>query len=142
MKVKDLSGRNHTWNLSGHIPLGSDENKTSSYHRRARELLQSEFPMEQRLEEVSLPGSRRLRCDFLLPNRMLMVECHGEQHYRFIKHFHKNVYGFLEHQKRDRLKAEWCLLNKITYCELPYDESDEQWRDRLFVANLSRATTN
>ena len=52
----------------------------------------------------------------------------------------KNIYriqvkysgkGFLKHRKRDQQKKEWCEKNDIKYVELPYSESEEEWRDRL-----------
>jgi hypothetical protein len=78
-----------------------------------------------------LPGTNNLRADFYLPARKLMPEVHGRQHYVFCLHFHKTRLGFLKHQDRDRKKKEWCGLNGISYCELPYHESDDGWAARL-----------
>lgn len=130
MKVKGLDGRTHTWDLAGHVPLGSEQ-AGSSGHKLARKLLEKLFPLDKRLEEVILPGTGNLRADFFLPSRRLVCEVHGRQHYQFVLHFHQTRLGFIKHQQRDRDKREWCELNNINYCELPHDESEDQWAKRI-----------
>jgi hypothetical protein len=133
MKVQGLDGRTYHWSLKGHVPLGSEE-AGSEYHARARMLLAQLFPADRRLEEVGLPGSGDLRADFYLPARRLVVEVHGRQHYEFVAFFHKTFFGFLQHQRRDLEKQAWCVLNALTYCELPYDESDPEWSRRILAS--------
>lgn len=130
MKVKGLDGRAYNLDLSGRVPLESEQGG-SLPHARCRALLERLFPAERRLEEVPLPGSGQLRLDFLLPGRRLAVEVHGEQHYRFVPHFHKTRLGFLQHRKRDTLKVDWCVLNRLTHVELPDGESDADWAARI-----------
>jgi hypothetical protein len=130
MKVLGLDGRTHNWDLTGRQPLKSEEDG-SGLHERCRLLLARLFPADRRLEELPLPGTNNLRADFYLPGRRLMPEAHGRQHYVFCLHFHKTRLGFLKHQDRDRKKKEWCGLNGIYYCELPYRESDDEWAARL-----------
>ena len=83
------------------------------------------------MEEVGLPGSNGLRVDFYLPLRQLAVEAHGEQHYRFIMHFHNTMMGFLQSKERDQKKREWCALNDVRLVELPFDEQSEGWLMRM-----------
>lgn len=133
MRVTGFDGRVRTWNLSGHDGV---PDTGSSYHQRARLLLSQLFPTDRRLEEVTLPGSKRrggrdLRADFFLPMRRLVVEAHGEQHYKFVLDWHKTPLGFIQAQQRDRDKEEWCELNGIGYVALPHWESDDEWSRRI-----------
>jgi very-short-patch-repair endonuclease len=132
MLVKDLDNNSHNWNLRGNMARGKIDNK-SSLHLRAREILQSAFPTMQILEEVPIPlrRSETLYLDFYLPLNKLCVEVHGEQHYRFVGHYHNNPMGFVKQKKRDKEKIEWCEINDITYVELPFDEDDSQWAKRI-----------
>lgn len=134
MKVNGLDGRLYAWRLDGRSPRADDTRARSSYHLRARQLLAELFPFDRRLEEVPLPGSGKLSADFVVVGRQLVVEVHGEQHYEYVQHFHGDPAGFARSLARDSRKREWCDLNRFAYVELPHDESDEQWRDRIFSA--------
>jgi hypothetical protein len=133
VKVVGLDGRRYSMDLTGRVPLGS-ELSGSAGHKRARELLEQLYPVDRRLEEVMLPGTNGLRADFLLPGRRLVIEVHGRQHYEYVSHFHRDRLGFLRHQQRDRDKREWCELNNILYIELPHDDPDDQWSERIRAA--------
>lgn len=130
MKVVDLNGREHGWNLNGLRPKNNDIRPRSQHHLRARNLLKSLFPTDQILEEVPLPGTR-LRADFYLPMRKLAIEVHGEQHYKFIQYFHGSKKGFLRAKKNDQDKILWFQNNNIQVVELPYTETDNEWRRRI-----------
>jgi hypothetical protein len=134
MKVKGLDGRTYNLDLTGRVPLESEQGG-SLPHARCRALLERLFPADRRLEEVALPGSGHLRLDFLLPGRRLAIEVHGEQHYRFVPHFHKTRLGFIQHLKRDTLKVDWCILNRLTHVELRHDGTDADWTARLRAAD-------
>lgn len=129
MNVKDLDGNLSTWNLTGNIAKSHLENK-SSYHIKARLLLKELYPTMQILEEVAIwpHKSETLYLDFYIPLIKTCLEVHGEQHYRFVAHYHANQLAFLKSQKRDKHKKEWCYINGIRYIELPYDK-DTQWKD-------------
>jgi len=132
MLIKDLDGKSHNWTLLGNIAHGQISNKSNG-HLEARKLLSGVFPTLQILEEVPirLRKSQTLYLDFYLPLNKLCVEVHGEQHYRFITHYHRNQIGFLKHKKRDKEKMEWCEINDIKYVELPYNENLDQWKQRI-----------
>jgi hypothetical protein len=132
MQVKDLDGNYYHWKLIGNISHGSLMNK-SQLHLQARTLLKECFPTLQVLEEIpiQLRKSEYLVLDFYLPLNKKCIEVHGEQHYKFTRFYHKDMMGFIRHKKRDQEKKEWCELNGIMYVELPYDESIDQWKQRL-----------
>ena len=135
MNIKGLDGREYSWNPSIHQ---AETEVRSSLHTKAKELLQVLFPYDRILEEVSLPGSKTamrkstLRADLFVPNRDLIVEVHGEQHYKFNSFFHKNKMAFYKAKARDRKKSSWADINSITYIELPHTENDDEWRKRIF----------
>jgi hypothetical protein len=132
MLIKDLDGNNHNWLLTGNMAKGKVSNK-SSLHLKARELLSGTYPTMQVLEEVPIQVRKNetLYLDFYIPLKKICVEVHGEQHYKFVAFYHHNMLNFLKAKKRDSDKAEWCEINGIKYIALPYDESSDQWQDRI-----------
>ena len=130
MRVKDLDGRFYNWPPTGCVPPKTDEVGKSSYHIKCRNLLQTLHPTRRIMEEVPIPG-HRLFLDFYIPHRQVAIEVQGEQHFKYIPHFHGTKLGFFEAQQRDRTKAEWCILNEIDLIELRYDEDEESWLKKI-----------
>lgn len=132
MQVKTLDGLNVNWSLIGCSAHARLENK-SSLHLVARTLLKSQFPTLQILEEVPIPvkKSETYYLDFYIPLLRKAIEIHGEQHYKFVGFYHTNQLGFIRSQKRDREKKEWCSINNIKYIELPYNEQENKWQERI-----------
>ena len=131
MKVTGLDGK--TYNLNSK----SGKGKRSKLHQRAKEVIDICFPHDRILEEVSLPGTKGsyrrgiLRADFFIPNRNLIIEVHGQQHFKFNKFHFKDKLSFFRAQGRDKAKKEWCNINDITIIEFNYNESEEEWRDKI-----------
>lgn len=126
MNIRDLDGNIGQWHLNGNIVRDSNLNK-SSYHLKARSLIKTIYPTMKVLEEVPINPrkSETLYLDFYIPLIKTCVEVHGEQHYKFVAHYHTNKLAFLKSQKRDKDKKEWCEMNDIKYIELPYDQEQE-----------------
>lgn len=137
MKIVGLNGREYNINLNKYIVKKDDKTVKSKYHIAARELLADTFKGYNILEEVKLPGSRcpskksALFLDFFVPNLMLGIEVHGQQHYEFCKFFHKTKAGFLTAKRRDCIKEEWCKLNNIDLIVLKYSDTIEDWRNQI-----------
>lgn len=131
MDVIDLDGNIQHWSLTGHKP--NYHTHKSSLHIRARNLINAIYPTLLILEEipVHIRRSDLVYLDFYIPLKRICIETHGEQHYKFVQHYHGSALGFLRHKKRDRDKKEWCDINGIGFIELPYDESDDLWQNRL-----------
>jgi uncharacterized UPF0160 family protein len=129
MYVKDLDGKISDWKYYHK----SNHSKRSLLHLACRELLKKLFPTQKIFEEVrvDIRKGEILFLDFFLPLKMLVVEVHGEQHYKFSLHYHGNRWNFLESKRRDREKLEWCQLNDIRFVELPYNEKIEDWTKRI-----------
>lgn len=136
MKYIGFNGRQYNINPTDYIVYGDDELSRSSLHLRARQVLKKLFPKDIILEEISLPGSSKgstgtLRLDFLIETYKIGIEVHGEQHYKFNSHFFKDKQHFLLALKRDSVKIEWCEMNGISLVELPYNESNNEWKRRI-----------
>lgn len=132
MQVKSLDGFIQNWQLTGHSAHAKLNNK-SSLHLLARKIINDQYPTLQTLEEVPIPvkKSESYFLDFYIPILKTAIEVHGEQHYKFVAFYHNSQLGFLKSQKRDREKKEWCEINNIKYIELPYNESENEWSERI-----------
>lgn len=126
MQVRGLDGRTYQWVLRS-----SPQANCSEPHARARDLLARLFPAESRLEELTLPGTKGLRADFFLPHRRMVVEVQGDQHDTFVPFFHADVTHLWAQRQRDQRKQDWCNLNDVTWVELPHDESEREWTERI-----------
>ena len=137
MKTRGLDGQVHNWKLHGYVVRASESRPRSKLHLKARTILKDIFPTVQILEEVATPITRteKLFFDFYINTVKLVVEVHGQQHYKFNTLFHSSAQDFANQRKRDRRKAEWCEYNNITYVELPYNEDEDQWRFRINQRN-------
>ena len=137
MKIRGLDGQIHNWKLHGYVVRASESRPRSKLHLKARSILKDIFPTVQILEEVAAPITRteKLFFDFYLNTVKLVVEVHGQQHYKFNTMFHTSAQDFANQRKRDRRKAEWWEYNNITYIELPYNEDEDQWRFRINQRN-------
>ncbi len=75
-------------------------------------------------EQYSPSWIGRKRYDFYLPTHNLIIEFHGEQHYRFIEFFHRNKRNFNASQKDDAFKEAEAKKNGIRYLIIPYTDID------------------
>lgn len=127
MKVRGLDGYKYDWKFNGE-EVNIDKRSRSGLHLEARSLLKTKFPTQMLLEEVPIEVRRgkTLFLDFYIPMRQLAIEVHGQQHYSYSTLFHRNQQDFMQQQKNDRDKAEWCEINGIDLIILPYNEL-ETW---------------
>ena len=130
MKVYTASGNQVNWPPSGYTVNLNETRPRSSFHLKARELIQRLYPLHIIMEEVPIPGEK-LYCDFVIPTLNLVVEVHGQQHYEFNSFYYRSKWEWAIAKQNDKRKQEWLQNNNIRYCELPYDESEEQWEKRL-----------
>lgn len=119
MIVKYISGGNYKWKLKQKRELSA-----SHYESVLSDILSNELPLLPFLRQVEIKPyfNKTLYLDFYIPSFRTAIEVHGEQHYKFIRHFHKDKMGFIASAKNDRLKAIWCRINEIDLLELKYDQ--------------------
>lgn len=125
MKVV-TNGREHS------LKLKKNNRQISGLQEEALELVKEVFPLREIYTEVPIPGLH-LFIDILIPSAMLVVEVHGEQHYKYNKHFHGDKLKYAESQGRDNTKKEWCETNGFVFVELPFNNK-ELWKQKLMKA--------
>ena len=134
IEIVGLDARGYIWTP---LSAASKKGARSKLHEKARKLLEEFYPYDTILEEVTLPGSKdqfggkSLRADMFLPARRIIVEVHGEQHYKFNTFFFKSKLDFYKAKARDSDKREWCDLNEIELIELNYNEDIDEWRTKI-----------
>jgi len=132
MRVVGLNGESFNWNPA---KLSYSHQNTSTYHKRVKTLLTKLFPFDKIYEEVTLLGSKYmnkdLSADFYIPSIKLIVEIHGEQHYKFTSYFHDNILEFHRGKARDKNKKQWCYVNNIKYLALKYNEDEQKWEEKI-----------
>lgn len=128
MELIDLRNQRYKVNLAQYIVKPQSLKGKSSYHVRAYSLIHLIFPADIILQEIPTGDGY---IDLFLPNRLIAVECQGEQHSTYSAHFHKTKLGFMKAKGRDRKKVEWAEVNGIRLICLNYNETDEQWKDKI-----------
>ncbi len=54
----------------------------------------------------------------------IIIEIQGEQHYHFVKYFHKTLDNFRKYQMNDKLKREWAEMNSFNYITIDVKNFD------------------
>ena len=136
MKIIGLDDKEYSW-IPSHNIIQTEVR--SGLHNKAKDLLKQLYPNDRILEELILPGTKTnnrkstLKADFFIPMRNIIVEVHGEQHVEFNSFFFKNKLDFYKARGRDKDKKKWCEINNLHLIELYYNESLEQWKDKLWM---------
>jgi very-short-patch-repair endonuclease len=66
------------------------------------------FPYETIvLEHYVNYKNTRLFFDFYIKSLGVLIEVQGEQHYKFVKHFHSTIENFYGQKRRDNFKLEY-----------------------------------
>jgi hypothetical protein len=86
----------------------------------------------------------KLYWDFFIRELKVAVECHGRQHYEFVEHFHGDRMGFIQGQRRDRMKKDYAIENDIAMVEISYKDklSVDFVRDKVMEAIYERERTH
>jgi len=119
MEIKLLNGQTEKIKLRNKLRK-TDGKSRSKFQAGIYERLLAEYPHDLIFEEVRVLGEGFI-LDFFIPSLHLVIECHGRQHTRHIKHFHKTKQDFHHQQDIDQKKRDWCLLNNFKLTEI-YDE--------------------
>lgn len=86
------------------------------------EVVKEIFPNQKVVLEYNVADRGGLFIDIFLPRLNIGFEFDGEQHFRYIEHFHGDVHGFLKAQRRDAEKDELCGEKGIKLVRIAYDE--------------------
>lgn len=129
MKIVGLDGKAHKLTLGDEVRSMRGK---SILHVLARGVIKKVFPTMKLCEEVHMPGCKTpMYLDFFIPLSKIAIEVQGQQHYKFVGHFHKDKSAFYAGKRRDMDKKTWCGLNDVVLIEFPYNETEEQWEERL-----------
>jgi DNA-binding ferritin-like protein (Dps family) len=79
-------------------------------------------------------SKRQLSFDFYLPQKNMVIEFQGEQHFRPIG-FGGNLH-FKEIKIRDQIKKDYCLKNNIRFEEILYNEDVDTKLDKILNQSL------
>lgn len=127
--IQDLEGNLIPWKFKSN----KEKTNESKLHQQIYKLLKEEFPTLHLLEECGIPirPKQTLFLDFYIPLINLALEAHGPQHYKYNSFFFSNKLEFYRAQRRDREKIEFCELNNIILLELTFEESYDEWRNKI-----------
>lgn len=88
------------------------------------EHLKELYPFEKIVKEHYVYfKNTRLFFDFYIKFLGILIECQGQQHFRYVKHFHADNKAFYAQKRRDNLKVEYCDSNNLTLVYF-YDKVD------------------
>lgn len=96
----------------------------SSYERKLIMIFEEEKIEYEREKTFSDLRRGLLRYDFFLPQKNVLIELQGQQHFYYIPKFHKGRGDFLKGQERDRKKISFALSHKIPLYCIPYWDMD------------------
>lgn len=78
---------------------------------------------QKTFEDLKNNEGNLLRFDFEIFDEkgvLILIEFHGEQHYNFIRHFHKSAEDFLKQQENDLIKEQYCSDKGYTLLIISY----------------------
>lgn len=107
-------------------PVRSEDDSKSHAQYRLGQSIKELLPYYQLLEEfpIQVFSGKTLQLDFFMPEKRMAFECHGAQHYKFVKFYHVDRKGWEQAQNNDSLKQQWCDLNDIRLICLPDTKVD------------------
>lgn len=85
-----------------------------------QELLEkNNIPFTTEYSPFAFENGYRARFDFFV-NNSYIIEYDGETHFKYNLHGWHTEDQYLEQQKRDKIKNQWCLQNNIPLIRIPY----------------------
>jgi very-short-patch-repair endonuclease len=90
------------------------------------------FCAQKRFKDcTNFKGTNMLPFDFYIQDKNLIIEYDGEHHFKPIDYWGGEE-KFKLTQQNDRIKDEYCKLNKITLLRLPYTLSEKEIKEKIF----------
>lgn len=108
-------------------PLCANEKRLIFFQSKGEKLIEEFFINNDIIYEPQkmFDGCERvgkLRYDFYLPTLNILVEFDGEQHFKFIPKFHKDMKIFKIAQERDAIKNNYAVDNNIQLIRIKYNQ--------------------
>ncbi len=114
MKWKTLRGREAWTRHPEQYRIDWDDKSLSKFQFAVKQFLRPYWQNHVLYEELPVAGTR-MRLDFYNATKRVAVECDGEQHTKYNKHWHRGSFSTFQKQlMRDDSKEQWCELNGLT----------------------------
>ena len=117
MKFLDCHGKIRNLKNAKKYLIDWDSKSRSKFQKSVKDFLKPYWQNDIVFEELKVVGSR-LSLDFYNANKKIAIEVQGQQHTKFVKHFHGNRLKFLDQLKRDKKKLDFCENNGIKLVEI------------------------
>lgn len=117
MKFLDPLGRPRNLKSAKKYLIDWETESRSKFQNRIKMFLMPYWKNDVVFEEFRIVGTK-LSLDFYNANKKVAVEVQGDQHIRYVKHFHKNRLQYLDQLKRDQKKLDFCEFNDIKLVEI------------------------
>lgn len=117
MKFLDPLGKPRNLKGAKKYLIDWDAKSRSKFQNRVKDFLKPFWKNDVVFEEFRIVGTK-LSLDFYNANKKVAVEVQGDQHVRYVKHFHKNRLKYLDQLKRDQKKLDFCEINDIKLVEV------------------------
>lgn len=126
MKFFDSNGNVKTLRHPKKYLIDWDAKSRSKFQKNVKDFLRPFWEHDVVFEEFRLIGSR-LSIDFYNANKKIAVEVQGAQHLKYVEHFHKDRFKYLDQIKRDQKKLDFCENNGIKMVEIyPKDKVNKE----------------
>lgn len=117
MKFLDPFGKQRNLKNAKKYLIDWNAKSRSKFQNNVKNFLKEYWIHDIVFEEFRIVGTR-LSIDFYNANRRVAIEVQGDQHIKYVKHFHKNRLKYLDQLKRDQKKLDFCELNDIKMVEI------------------------
>ena len=95
----------------------------SNFSDKMFDCLKKSFPYFRIVKEFYVNvDSNKYFFDFYVKELNILIECHGEQHLKFVKHYHGDMVGFNRQKNRDLAKEIYASENNYTLVKFFYNE--------------------
>ena len=130
----NVSDINKKINQLGLNWLKDSRKKMSRGQTALTSIMKKLLPGEEIINEHHIGD--RLKLDVYCPSYKIAAEYHGRQHFYYTSRFFESKYEFLEAQKRDVKKVQYCKDNGIALVVFRYNDSltEDSVYDRMLEA--------
>jgi len=114
--------------------LKDSRKKMSRGQTALTNIMKKLLPGEEVINEYHIGD--RLKLDVYCPKYSIAAEYHGRQHFYYTSRFFESRYDFIEAQKRDEKKVQYCKDNGIALVVFRYNDSltEQSVYDRILEA--------
>lgn len=114
--------------------LKDSRKKMSRGQTALTNIMKKLLPGEEVINEYHIGD--RLKLDVYCPKYSIAAEYHGRQHFYYTSRFFESKYDFIEAQKRDEKKVQYCKDNGIALVVFRYNDSltEQSVYDRILEA--------